>query len=502
MTRENGVVAVPKGYFFKMAKMDYNDWEKALPREFFQNSVDAGATRIEVEFDEEKRMIRVSDNGCGMDYSTIKDKLLVLGGSKKAVGNVGAFGKAKEILFFSWDLYSIVTRDWLVKGEGAEYSIEQVEDWYDGTLCSIKLWKDVNINSVKNEFEYIASLYEVSCDIYIDGRKVDTQLRRKELIRAMKWGRLYIDRENTSSYRFHVRINGQWMFSEWMSSMKEVGQLIVEINANSTDALTSNRDSLKGEYQQEFRKLIEEFITETKSAMEPEKVIVREKFTGTGKVAVDADKLAERFKEILRQMANYSGDEVADRLIDAMPEQNVTTVDMDRIMETVSRGDYWDYRDRYRFIGFQPDFHVIYDKKDKPGRIHRFMRGSNASKLANAWTEVLKQVFLDIEEYIEFNVGFNFSLVTTASYEKRDGDHYFYLNPDLLLSDCEGDLKWYRNRNLLREDLILKAIHEITHAYYNSHNEDFVLKSEWIRARTWKSSGIYPRIIKECFATT
>lgn len=252
-----------------------------------------------------------------------------------------------------------------------------------------------------------------------------------------------------------------------------------------------------------MRKLVEEFVTETKSAMEPEKVIVRERFTGTGKVAVDPQKLAERLAEIMKQMSVYaSGDEVADGVIDALPADNVMNIDMDRVMETANRGSYWDYEDRFRFIGFQPDFHVIYDEKDKPTRVHRFMESLKASQLANAWTEVLKQVLLDIEEYIEFNVGFNFSLTTTASYEKLDGEHYFYLNPDLLLSDCKGKPKWYRNRTYLREDLILKAIHEISHAFYNSHNEDMILKSEWIRARTWKSLSIYPKIIKECFLTT
>ena len=47
---EQGTVAVPKGYFFRMAKLDYEDWQKALPREFFQNSVDAGASNIVVNF--------------------------------------------------------------------------------------------------------------------------------------------------------------------------------------------------------------------------------------------------------------------------------------------------------------------------------------------------------------------------------------------------------------------------------------------------------------------
>lgn len=503
MTKENGVVAVPKTYFFKMAKLDYAHWEKALPREFLQNSVDAGSSRVEISVDEKSRTITVSDDGCGMDYDTIKEKLLVLGGSKKDKGSIGAFGKAKEILFFSWEKYTIRTQNWLVVGEGAEYSIERVKDWHDGTTCSIKVWASESLDSVTSEFEIVASYFEVGCEIYVDGEKVKTHLKRGELLRSLDWADIYIER-GVHSYYAAVRINGQWMFNEWLASMYEFGRVILEIKGYSLDALTSNRDSLKGDYSRKFRELIAEFVTETKSALEPKRSIIRERFTGTGKIAVDSAKMQERLREYLLSMsARVDRDELVDGVIDRLPEENTTSIDIDRVEETVKRmtGDIWDYENRFKFIGFQPDFHLIYDEmqKDK-SRVDRFMQGSNAGKLANAWTEVLKQVLLDIELYIDFNVGFNFSITSTASYEMIDGEPYFYLNPHLLLSDCEGSPKWYSvSKVFLREDLILKAIHEIGHYKKDSHNEDFVSYTEWIRARTWKSLSIYPKIIKECF---
>jgi hypothetical protein len=185
-----------------------------------------------------------------------------------------------------------------------------------------------------------------------------------------------------------------------------------------------------------------------------------------------------------------------------MPSENITSVDMDRVMETASRGEHWEHVDRFKFIGFQPDFHVVYDDmSDNKRKMENFMRSMIAAKLANSWTEVIKQILLDIEEYTYFNVGFDFSLKTSASYEKHEGDDYFYLNPNLLLADCKGRPRWQSNRTLLREDLILKAIHEITHKYQTSHNEAFIMKSDWIRARTWKSISIYPKIIRECFTS-
>ena len=502
MIKEDGVVSIPKSYFFKMAKLDYTKWQSALPREFYQNSVDAGASLIEVDADESSRVIRIADNGCGMDYDTIKNKLLVFGGSKKDAGSVGAFGKAKEILFFSWVKYRIRTQDWLVTGEGAKYTIEKVEDWHEGTLCSIWIWDSEDFEVTLKHFQYVAGYFEVNCQINYLGEEVISSLCRGRLARSMPWADLYID-DSIKSYYVSVRIDGQWMFEEWQSASYELGKIMLEIHGDSIQVLTSNRDGLRGEYLRNFRDLVSEIVTDTISALEPERVVVKEKFTGTGKIAVNRKKATERMTKFLKELDDEPIkviEEVIDRVIDVLPEENITSVDMDRVEETVKRGSYWDHEDRFSFIGFQPDFHVMYEEEIMSSeKLEKYMKRRNVVNLAVAWTEVLKQVLLDVEKYVEYHVGFDFSLTVTAAYSLVDGDHYFYLNPELLLSDCQGDPKWYSQKMLLREDLILKAIHEITHLYCISHNEDFTTRAEWIRARTWKSISIYPKIIKESF---
>jgi hypothetical protein len=508
--KENGVVAVPTTYFFKMAKLDYSSWKDALPREFYQNSVDAKSSLIEVTSDEESKSITIKDNGCGMEYDTIKEKLLVLGGSKKESGNVGAFGKAKEILFFSWERYEIRTHNWLVTGEGAEYTIEQVKEYHEGTTCKVWIWGSEDFKNVVSRFVTVANRFQTPCEIRVNGVSAEDIMRRGRLVRTTEWADIYFD-ESYKSYNVSVRIQGQWMFDEWFSSGYDLGKFIVEIHGESTNALTSNRDSLKGEYARSFRNLIAEFVTETKSALDPDPVVIREKFTGTGKVSVGKERVAEKVTEYLDEVESLPieeirelvGSDIADEIIDRLPSENVTSVDMDRVVATIDNAElsnYWKYKDRFSFIGFQPDFHVVYEEDSKAARkLEKYMQWPSVVSLANAWTEVLKQIFLDIGEYGEFHVGFNFSLKVTASYAKVKGEHYFYLNPNLLLSDCEGKLKWFHQRNLLRKDLVLKGIHEITHMYCDSHNESFVLKSEWIQARTWKSEKFYRKIITEAF---
>ena len=449
------------------------------------------------------------DDGCGMDYDTLKNKLLVLGGSKKAEGSVGAFGKAKELLFFSWMRYEIHTNEWTVRGEGADYTISKSSHRYAGTKVSIWIGDEVDMSILRMRFRYVARQFETSSKIYINSTTpVDTSLKRGELIRSLSWANVYIDRNATDSYYMNVRIEGMWMFNTWLSSMHGLGEILVEVKGQSTDVMTSNRDAFKDKYRQEFSKLMEAFATETKSMLDPEPIVVREKFTGTGRVAVSMESKKEAMITIFEDFADWrksEEDALVDQILDALPEENVTIVDIDRVTETVRRGSVWDHEDRFKFIGFQPDFHILYDEEEmSPSKVKQYMGYKNTPKLANAWTEVLKQVLLDIEVYEEFNVGFNFSLTTAASYEKIDGEHYFYLNPHNLLSDLQRDgepkVKWQNNKTLLMHDLLLKAIHEVTHLFRSSHNEDFILKSEWIRAQTWKSMKTYQTIMKETFA--
>jgi hypothetical protein len=61
MKQINGKVKVSGEYFLKMAKADYRNYREALWREIYQNSIDAGATEITVEYNTEELSITVID---------------------------------------------------------------------------------------------------------------------------------------------------------------------------------------------------------------------------------------------------------------------------------------------------------------------------------------------------------------------------------------------------------------------------------------------------------
>jgi len=487
---ETGTIKVPTEYFFKMAKADYYSYRQALAREFYQNSVDAGATLIEVEVDQENGLVEVSDNGCGMDYSTIRDKLLVLGGSKKAEGSAGAFGKAKEILFFSWKSYEIRTRDLLVTGSGAEYTIQRVDGYQEGVICLITLWKEESPQRILDSFKTVATAFEVKCQIKVNGSFVTSTAVKGELVRTSPIGNLYFNKNSKYGY-VRTRIKGQWMFDSYVHALWDLGTAIFEVNGDSVQCFTSNRDSLKGEYKSMLDKLLSEFATDIITLLRPIPVVIQEKISGNGAIKLDA--LGRKVAEALH--ATTDTESLGDHLYDIFfnsPQYVVA-----RIAEVVKSRDPWAHKDRIAFMGFEPDFHLKYPKEIQ-SKVTRFMGTSKAIRIAKIWAEFLKQVFLDLERYPTFHVGFTYG-DDYAQFGAVEDIPCFYLNPERILRRAGKENAIFKDKESLLEDLKQCAVHEITHytTEENSHNQQFVAAMEDNTAKTWKSRRLYMAVIKE-----
>ncbi len=333
------------------------------------------------------------------------------------------------------------------------------------------------------------------------------------LVRDLGWAILYLDETSKDTYYGYVRICGQWMFSQYMGGSREkIGKVILELNANSADCLTSNRDALKGDYRTEFSELLEEIVTDTQAALDAKNPTVRKKYEGTGKVKVLLKQIKEHVRAAIEaatgmgldqvtQIPESSRKELVNQLLNDLPMENVTPTIARSIAKEISRLDFKFTPERLAFLGYEPDFVTIYEQKDA-SRAVRFMATKKAAIIAKAWTSILKQVLLDIEWYGEFTAGFSFRDSTDAEFERNEeGEYFFYLNPEKLLGGFGKDMqkRALSNRRLMREDLLSKAIHEVTHIKREYHNEDFVLSQEHVRERTWLSYNIYPKLITEAF---
>jgi len=505
----SGTVEIPRDYFFTMATKDYRDWQKALWREFFQNSIDAGATEIKVATDIKTGKVTISDNGTGMTLDILQNKLFCLGGTEKASGSVGAFGKAKELLFFSWPNYRIKTKSLDVTGEHNEYTIKESEKNVNGTRCTIELseqsLESTTIETLISHGKFVAGLMETPCNISFDGHPVETTWHRGSFVRDLGWCQIFHTKDDTDARSLQVRINGVWMFSKFIGS--DIGAVTIEITKNSLECLTSNRDGLQERYQTELDEFLKRLIADTTQALKPEKQIIRRKYEGTGVIELAAarEALDESLQNVVRYDAGAINDSIRDLSKEMIARLNLegheSTLLEHRLAQigaAAKNSDYaedwsYDYKDRMALIGYRPDFVTKCESQDD-AKCKKFMRSRKANVLALMWTEVVKEVLLSSGNFVSFTCGFTLESDVEAQIEQLDGTYYFYLNPELVLNGTPYQKAIFKKRRILVEDLKDKAIHEISHIRYEYHDEGFVAQMARIRLTTYDSYFAYQTI--------
>ena len=245
--------------WFATIKKDYACWRHAWIREAAQNSLDAGATRIDIttSYDCEtgQSCIVWSDNGCGMDIETLENKFMAVGGSKKNKNSTGGFGVAKLILAFSQASYEIRTQDIHVKGCGAKYSVECGLPFVEGMVLTVYM-----DGEEKSILDHRAAKWvrftTTKCEIYLNNIKLESL--QPNIARAhTAWCSIYTydDIKVYTSY-IRVRINGQFMFEIYTSHDCHI--LVDLVETESAKCLTSNRDGMNWDYRDKLNKLIEE----------------------------------------------------------------------------------------------------------------------------------------------------------------------------------------------------------------------------------------------------
>jgi len=153
---ERRLVATPKSFFVKERDQFYSDWQLSFFREFFQNSVDAGAKNINISvkevpargsFDDTadgsktRTRVVVEDDGCGMTADVLDKVYFAIGQTTKDDGSsVGGYGRARLMTCFSQARYSILTKDRFVLGDGPDYvnfDLEQAESELEAAFVKV-----------------------------------------------------------------------------------------------------------------------------------------------------------------------------------------------------------------------------------------------------------------------------------------------------------------------------------------------------------------------------
>ena len=164
-------VQIPKGYFFKQSKQEYADVYTRLIQELVQNSVDAGAKNIYLDFTDNG--YSCADDGVGMTGEVLTNGMLTFGGSQKSdeVNNCGGFGYAKVLILFSMESFIIQTRNNLASGEGLNYSLDTNHSFYQGTKISCKFPQNWGNDKYQmaGYAERFLSKCQLRCNVYVNG---------------------------------------------------------------------------------------------------------------------------------------------------------------------------------------------------------------------------------------------------------------------------------------------------------------------------------------------
>lgn len=247
----NNQMKLPGSYFSRMAKRDYRNWTEALIRELTQNSVDAKATTLDINFNASTNVLSFTDNGTGMSRTILEDVFLQFGASHKTENSVGGMGKAKELIIASWSSWSIQTNGILAQGSHNEYNISEVP-FVKGTSIILTLSDELFMS--ENIIKDFYRKCQIAPSVYYNGELLSekTVLTSKELSTIEGFGKLYKGSQS-SSYTY-VRANGVFMFSEYVEGNIP---FIFELT-NSAGCMSAGRDGFVGDYYSKFSKLARE----------------------------------------------------------------------------------------------------------------------------------------------------------------------------------------------------------------------------------------------------
>lgn len=462
-TAQKRVVSIPADYFFKMASREYANWPSALAREFIQNSVDAGATSISITTDD--GWVLVSDNGCGMSADTITDALLTLGGSKKDDNATGGFGKAKELLYFSWPEWTIHSRDNFVSGEGSEYTLESAQ-YRPGTIsrCYLGIEKATRFASAVTSYVR-GCLRTPGRTITLNGEDLTplmidpATLEPKGSVDGL--GEIWLQTGDAALSRgVYVLINGLYMF---YSSAADRGTYIVQLAGKSYDLLTANRDGFNAETRDKFDQVIKRLAIDSLSAQFQQKwtvLIARPRIvTGGGYTAAPVAHAA-RSVDTVQLTANGLpvGTEAppAPQFIEGRLDHETIAA---QLIDKDDTPYYADILDDYNTL-FREGWMFLSHEPFKRADLSRFNRRST-KHTALIWKAVVDHVADTNNIARDYGLGF----VNSPTTEAAHFNGYILLNLDTVA-------KLPNNQRVIK--MLTAAAEELTHLLgYTYHDEAF-----------------------------
>jgi hypothetical protein len=316
MTTE--MLVLPQDHFAKRVKAQYSSIEEALVREVLQNSLDAGATRVDftVERDRfsDETVWSASDNGQGMNLAEFRAFFLTLGGTHKETQSIGGFGAAKEILAFAWENWWARGQDFLCNGNGAanptsEFSPEQPVGFsIGGHGCLMKSY-DIK-NAVRNVVKYCIGM---KMKVFLNDDEVKPLSCRLKALESFPFGTMFFAGMKASGEfgdaGYAIVTHGNLYSCKHYIGGMRFYHLSINKELGPTEVFTESRDDLLWSIKSRVNMAAESMKLSAQERHDDPTCRIFVLPTGTGKT-VEMDSTSSNVLEQIPFVGSYSGDRV------------------------------------------------------------------------------------------------------------------------------------------------------------------------------------------------
>jgi len=486
-------------FFRKERDTLYSDWPTAFWREMFQNSLDANASVIQIFMADSRDGVRVTfaDNGSGMSRETVENVFFSLGETTKGASStgVGGFGRARILTCFAMDSYSFRTKNLFVKGESAEYEIQEIDGLHRGCEFGIEIG-DKGKNELRSALDSVLSMSQLDCEVYIDGERWTNWMHRRRLTRELKCGGVYVNNsKSNSNSNLIIRVNGLYMFNMYAAT---TSQVIVEIDPkNSRSILTVNRDGMHYSYQNNLTQFLAEIAIDKKSALKSRKrhtvllegrgvIVSMAKGEFSTEQPLDRKAASPKFSELqeidinapgatdINRTATGTNIIAASSAVDVIEQEIVSGTKYTSDLPSVYINDETDNPKIRKIIPFYDPRAWVHSIKKVRGEEQSYRKGSTYLKVLLCWKVACEEAvhaLLRTRQMtsISWMVGWDFSDDTEACHVALPGGHALCLNP----VDTSGKIKYSIHDRSDQRAMMALAKHEVAHVMVSWHDENF-----------------------------
>jgi len=468
--------------FFTKAKNDYSNWHWAFIREAMQNCIDAPRTsRITLRIWEEDGQVKVifANNGAPMTEDIMVGKLLALGESGKDEGT-GGFGKAKEVLYFTHDSYTIISGEMKVDGCGGMYDITPITN-HPGTASTVRMTDDTEDGDLCEQLIKHAKAWiymtQWKGTFILNDEELKGRFRKGYKRRTFSWATVYTNRRFQN--RLIVRVNGMPMFTRHISADDRC--VVVELDTENLDrleCLQSNRDNLAWKYRCQLESFVDDLTVDTSSVFKDDTPIYT-LYEGD-KLHTDAQDIGDLVSAAYATIPQCTDE---DQDVEDDVDPNLSPVDYEAKPE---ESDDREAPTHYRALQRSQVNHEFVVKNTTgmviPEHYVPASFSAYSRKLTSCWVKCLLEIHDLFGEAATFSVGFLFDADNEAEYEESGTyGKVFYINPATVVEQ-----RWSASRSLSKRwkfnpvgkmMVLAAAVHEYVHSIgYTGHNESYSTK--------------------------